>query len=621
MHRRIDLPLQTRLAPIGSVDAKARTATLVWTTGARVKRFDWERGNYYLEELSLDPAHVRLLNSHNRFDLSGVIGVVESATLEKGEGRATVRFSEREDVEPIFRDVQSRILRNVSAGYVTHRIEMCAPDEASEGLPVYRAVDWEPMEISIVPIGADAGAGVRSGDSTKTYPCEFIETREGTMPNPTGDQPDNAVENVKPSAAELQRVRTIRELCRGNNISERSTEEFLTSGASVSEVRRAVLAIKAEISERTSISAVHNNAGGGDRDPRLNLISEALAARHYSAIKPSDGAREFMHMRILDIARFCLEARGLRTTTMSSMDIVKRAIYGAHGTSDFAELLTGTGSRILRASYQAHTSGITRVFRQTTAPDFRSKQVLALSEAPALLTVPAGGEYKQGTMAETKESYALATYGRIMGVNRQAMVNDDLDAFGTMFMKFGQAAAEKVASTLTTLVNSNPTLSTGNGGNAVFSTANGNLVTGTNAISVDTIGTGVKSMRLQQGISDNIVLGVGPKYLVVPAAMEQLAKQYTSANYTPAQASNINPWTPIIEPIVEPRLDALSSTRWYLFADPGLLSCFEYAYLEGEEGPVIESRQGWEVDGIEFKCRLDLGAGATEFRGCFRNGT
>ena len=178
--RRSDMPMQTRLAPIGTVNKAARTADLVWTTGARVMRYDWMRDRTYLEELSLDPANVRmgrlqsgapLLNAHNRWSLEDQIGVVDGAALGDGEGTATVRFSSRADVEPIFQDVQDKIIRNVSAGYITHRVEMLPPDDTSNGLPIYRAVDWEPMEISLVPIGADAGAGVRT-EQQRTYPCE-----------------------------------------------------------------------------------------------------------------------------------------------------------------------------------------------------------------------------------------------------------------------------------------------------------------------------------------------------------------------------------------------------------------------------------------------------------------
>src|SRR5574343_1419207 len=123
----VSLPMMTREAPVGTVDTEARTAELTWTTGAAVRRWSWSSGEEYWEELSLDPAHVRmdrlrngapLLDTHNAGSLTSVIGVVERAELVPFmRGDATVRFSERAEVEPIFRDVQARIIRNVSHGY------------------------------------------------------------------------------------------------------------------------------------------------------------------------------------------------------------------------------------------------------------------------------------------------------------------------------------------------------------------------------------------------------------------------------------------------------------------------------------------------------------------------
>jgi hypothetical protein len=95
--RHANLPMFVREAPIRSVDLAKRTVDLVWTTGARVKRYDWMRDRYYWEELSLDPKHVRmerlqsgkapLLDSHARWDLRSVIGVVETASLgRRGAG-------------------------------------------------------------------------------------------------------------------------------------------------------------------------------------------------------------------------------------------------------------------------------------------------------------------------------------------------------------------------------------------------------------------------------------------------------------------------------------------------------------------------------------------------------
>jgi hypothetical protein len=58
-------------------------------------------------------------------------------------------------------------------------------EDGATTTPVYRAVDWEPYEISMVPIGADAGAVTRSAGGMT--PCEFIEERD--MPDPPETRP------------------------------------------------------------------------------------------------------------------------------------------------------------------------------------------------------------------------------------------------------------------------------------------------------------------------------------------------------------------------------------------------------------------------------------------------
>jgi hypothetical protein len=175
------LTLRAAFEPSTLNEAK-RTVDLVWTTGAPVLRGYYDR---YFEELSLDPKHVRmgrlesgaapLLNAHSSYSLADVIGVVESARLENGRGVATVRFDSGPDGEDAFRKVKEGILRNVSVGYATYRLEKVEGGDAT--IPTYRATDWEPHEISMVPIGADAGAVTRSAGGTN--PCEFFqETRD-----------------------------------------------------------------------------------------------------------------------------------------------------------------------------------------------------------------------------------------------------------------------------------------------------------------------------------------------------------------------------------------------------------------------------------------------------------
>jgi hypothetical protein len=344
---------------------------------------------------------------------------------------------------------------------------------------------------------------------------------------------------------------------------------------------------------------------------RKELMSEALAAR-LGGPAPSNEAREFMHLRASDMARQCLEARGVDTRSMPPHHVVQRAL---HTTSDFPELLTGTGNRLLRQGYASYEGGVRRICRESTAPDFRAKSLLMLGEAPTLLQVNEHGEVQRGSMTENKQSYSLATYARIFGITRQAIVNDDLGTFGTMASRLGRSAAQFVATQLAAKLTANPVMADGV---ALFHATHGNLAGTAAAISIASLSVALQSMRLQKGLDGVTVIDVTPKYLVVPAALEVIAKQYV-AQITAAKSSDVNPFTADLDVVTDPRLDASSATAWYLAADSGAIDTIEYSFLEGDSGPVIESRAGFDIEGIEMKVRLDFGCGVIDHRGLFKN--
>jgi len=176
------VPLDLR-ADIGAVNNAARTVELTFATPkADVLRYDWETGKRFYERLSLDPKHVNmerlasgtapLLDTHSAYSLANQIGVVEFAKLAKNQGDAGVRFSKRADVEPFYQDVVDKIIRNNSVGYRVFRFEDSG--EVKRGYPVLLATEWEPFEISMVPMGADAGAHTRSAKDVPTNPCLIV---------------------------------------------------------------------------------------------------------------------------------------------------------------------------------------------------------------------------------------------------------------------------------------------------------------------------------------------------------------------------------------------------------------------------------------------------------------
>lgn len=186
VERTIEMPPSYVQAALGTVDEEARTVELIFSTGATFARYDWRAGRRYNLRLSLQKGHVRLdrlnsgaplLNAHSAWDLSHQVGVVveKSAMVDGKEARCTVRFSRREEVEPIWQDVKDGIVRNVSVGADIHKFE---EEDGKDGLPMRTAIDWEPFEVSLVPIGADDGAKVKASGKERTNPCVVVTRAE-----------------------------------------------------------------------------------------------------------------------------------------------------------------------------------------------------------------------------------------------------------------------------------------------------------------------------------------------------------------------------------------------------------------------------------------------------------
>jgi hypothetical protein len=153
----------------------------------------------------------------------------------------------------------------------------------------------------------------------------------------------------------------------------------------------------------------------------------------------------------------------------------------------------------------------------------------------------------------------------------------------------------------------------------LFNAAHGNLADTGLAIDPDSLGAARLALRTTTGLDDSTIIETAPRYLLVPAALETAGEKVLATLY-PAQEQNVNPFAGgKLELRVEPRLDAVSAYRWYVLGDPSVVPVLEYSYLEGFGGPSIETRQGWEVLGIEFRCYEDFGAGAIGWRDAFAN--
>jgi phage head maturation protease len=585
------------LAP-ATADREARTVEVIWTTGAAVRRHDM--AGEFIERLSLDPKSVDLsrltgasvLDAHRQTAVRDVLGSVRKANVDGQRGTAVIQFSARPEVEPVWQDVLAGILRHVSVGY---SVEEWA-ETTDGGARVLTARRWTPHEISLVPTPADPGAHIR-------METEMTET-------------NNLVPDGEKVHTRAERNAEIRSIARVAGLDQTWVDSQIDQGVDADSARRAAfeaLASRSMPDIRTEQVRVEMGESHDDPALRCRQMGEALYARINPRHDLSGPARRYAHATPVDMARDLLSLRGEPHMGLSPASLITRAL---HTTSDFPIILGDTVGRVLRDSYQAAPAGIRLLGRQTTARDFRSVNKIMLGEAPLLEKLNEHGEIRAGTMAEAREAYRVETWARKIGITRQVLVNDDLGAFADLARRMGQAAAETEARILIDLLESNA----GNGpklsdSKTLFHADHGNKAGSGAVISDGTLSAARLALRTQKGIEDRTIR-VTPSYLLVPPALETEAERWLAA-VSPARAADVNPFSGNLTLVVEPRLS--SAARWYVTAAPGEIDGLEYAYLSGSEGPQVESRSGWEVDGVEIRVILDFGAGFIDHRGWFMN--
>lgn len=694
-----------------------RSVEVCWSTGARVKRYSWDEG-YYMEELAVDKDAIRLdrfnamslLDTHDNYSMDSRLGTVipGSVRIEGGKAYARIKFSKKQRAEELMQDVRDGHPLPISVGYKIHRYEKT---EGADGqLPVLRAIDWEPLELSAVPIPADAGATSRSEPDGKDFETVLVrqDSPNAAPSATTKERPMNKREAAKQYKGEqLEALALGAGLSRKENETDdalrarlidaldkeereaaadkarkdaeaetarRAAEEeaqrraasqqqqppagTLTAQQAAEQARQAV---EAERTRRSDIESFARTAGlkledelvrtaldkGHSMEQFRDAVLDTMVARQAQnptfphietrglqdevetrraavtnallhradpdAHKLDDAAREWRGMSLLQLQRELMLARGEKTRGLSDMEIAARAF---HTTSDFPVILANVVRTTLLAGYQTFPNTFDLIAKRRTVTNFKEIRAVRFGENPELKKVNEHGEFPRGTMVEGSESYKIATYGRIIGMTRQMLINDELGAFAQVPNRWGRQVAKLEGDIVWGMIVKNAKMSSD--GKALFHADHKNLGAAA-ALSVDALADGRKNFRKQTDI-DGVRVDIAPKYLFVPTDLETTAEKILT-QVTPIKTDDVVPASiRSLTPVSEYRLDALSATAWFLFAgkediDAGL----EYAYLEGNEQPYTEERMGFDVDGVEYKVRHDFGAGLTDFRFGYMN--
>ncbi len=646
-----------------SINLEARTVEVVWSTGARVLRGWWDQ---FYEELSLDPSAVRLgrlnngaplLDAHQSWSLRTVIGVVEAGTakVDGKQGTATVRFAKAEDdpeADKIWRKVVDGIIRNVSVGYNVHRY---SPDKLEDGsrIPIRTAIDWEPFEISPVPMGADDDAGFRSKDQHAKNICEFeFETRaqqeSDPMPDPVATPPaaDQAAQAEAARAAaaadaERTRITSIRLAIRSAQKAGLTVERGDAIEAEAVEKKTPVADVRALLLEELSKrDAGLTQAGGGNRIEagedsrdkfvrgasawlflRGGIVSTLARAAELAPVNkafrdlPTDPG-EFRGLSLRDLARECLERAGVYQRGMSALDLVGRALTyrgGMNTTSDFAILLENVMHKTMLGAYVTTPDTYSRWCGTKMVTDFRDHNQYRLGSFGVLDDLNQHGEFKNKSIPDGERvKVSTSTKGNIIALSRHAIINDDMGAVMDTANGFGRSAKLSVEVAAYALLAQNSGLGPTQPDSQPFFHANRKNVGTSSAISVAGIDADRVVMGKQRDPSGNELLDLRPAVLLVPLEIGGTARVINANEYdiTPSTTTNFqtaNRVRGLFRDVVDSaRVSDISTTRRYMFADPNVWPAFVVVWLEGQTEPFLDSQDGWRVDGVEWKLRTDF---------------
>ncbi|EPJ3899101.1 Clp protease ClpP [Proteus mirabilis] len=351
----------------------------------------------------------------------------------------------------------------------------------------------------------------------------------------------------------------------------------------------------------------HIYAGNG------NIVGDSVRASVMARAGYQDYEKDnaYNSMTLRELARASLTERGVGVATYNPMQMIGMAF--THSTSDFGNILLDVANKAILLGWEENEETFEKWTKKGQLSDFKTAHRVGLGAFPSLRQVREGAEYKYVTLGDKGETIALATYGELFSITRQAIINDDMNMLTDVPMKFGRAAKATVGDLVYAVLIDNEKMSDKK---ALFSTDHKNMLTG--GMDVETISAGRTAMRQQK--EGERTLNIRPAFMLVPTTLETQAIQVVksgSVKGADVNANIINPVRDLAEIIAEPRLDEASTKDWYMASRQGS-DTIEVAYLNGIDVPYIDQLEGFTSDGVTTKVRIDAGVAPVDYRGLLK---
>ncbi|WP_299144109.1 phage major capsid protein [uncultured Tateyamaria sp.] len=275
-----------RQAAVRNIDEEARTVQVAFSSEEPVPRWF---GDEVLDHSPGAMLETRLQNGAAvlwNHDTDVQIGVVEAASIDGDRrGRATLRFGRSARAEEIWNDIVDGVIRHISVGYFVRAIKTEEREGERDKVTI---TEWEPYEISLVSVPADATVGVgrgageppeeappgpaNTGEETTATETEgsgmetkILRNANGDLVRAKVDENGNIIEVVEvlERAADTQALVT-----RGTQAEQQRTADLLELGEQYSAQQLAAEAIRNNMSVDEFTRSLLDHVSNNDRADR-----------------------------------------------------------------------------------------------------------------------------------------------------------------------------------------------------------------------------------------------------------------------------------------------------------------------------------------------------------------
>lgn len=415
---------------------------------------------------------------------------------------------------------------------------------------------------------------------------------------------------------------------------EHLAKTAIAAKSTVAEFELALLRVRAQ-----SVGSPAIHARGGREDgARQNVLEAAICKtgrlgnieKHFDARTLEAADKHFKYGIGLQEVLMCgATANGYRGQVSDVRGLLKAAFLTdirAEGFSlvNIPGILSNVMNKYLVDYFNSVESAWRSIAAIRNARDFKQISSYSLTGDNQYELIGPTGEIKAGSIGQTSYTNQVGTYGKILAITRQDIINDDLGALMRVPQRLGRGAALKVNDVFyTTFLG---------GVGSFWASGNANLISGgTTTLTAVGLTAALLEFRKQTD-PDGKPLGITPKILLVPPEIEVTGKQLMNSTFfntggssTVAQVPNMNTWQGAYNLVASTYLSnslytGNSSTAWFLIADPMDMPTIEVAFLNGREVPMIESAEAeFDTLGIQVRGVYDFGVGLQEQRGSVRS--